>query len=794
MLLPLLAPFASAVQPPVITDTLYVGTIGWGPRRADSVRAYDTGSGELIFNVYDTLIAFDREKYWEFVPSLALNVPDRERITKTVSSTDVNVGDPTGSTWSDGSKCVGCVDYPPDGLSPGDIVYMREVSGKLRTWTVVSVTTVGSTVTVTFERYYYKFFIRQSPTIYFVNETGGVVDTFDIGDVEYSFERGLVQDQIGSPMWMFYKPLFDQMNSDAFDSNTTEPTAMTLAHLIDDAFEVNETEYSFTVNLGFAFPDIAFKQILSQTWASIVSKQFSLSIGCWNADLYTDSDGNGYPDWFAYWRHKSRSPYDTTGAYRYVGTGPYYVSVWNSVNKIVVLTRNPYYWQGWPAPGCDGYLETIQIRYIDDDDARIAGFKSGDLDVAAIPRAKMSVLVEPDVPPGDPLYDPYTNYVDVPVKTIKNIPTLTLDALHFTFTINNISAYVGSGHFPNGIPLNFFNNTHVRKAWAYAFNWSNYIRDAYYGEGMYRKNPLVYGLAPDYYNCTVPTYYESLAKAKEELEKAVFPGSGYANVWESGFELTIAYNTGNSQRQIACEMIANFFTTLSTYAGRTGSPFKVTVINLDWPIILDKFENYELPTWIIGWLADFADSDNWMRPYMHSGGDFSYFQNYTADNGYATPGPNTGLNKDQLIDLAIRTPDGEQRRIQYLDLQWIYYIDCPSVPLVQPTGRRWSQYWVKGWYNNALYPSQYYYHLWKHDTCWFDITGPTPGQYDGVCNARDITYLILHFNAKPPSPGHEEPKWVGTYGYGGVDPYGDRICNARDITWAILHFNHANKP
>jgi peptide/nickel transport system substrate-binding protein len=570
---------------------------------------------------------------------------------------------------------------------------------------------------------------------------------------------------------------------------------MTLAHLIDDAFEVNETEYSFTVNLGFAFPDVAFKQILSQTWASIVSKQFSLSIGCWNGDLYTDSDGNGYPDWWTTVRRKSRSPYDTTGAYRYVGTGPYYVSVWNSVDKIVVLTRNPYYWQGWPAPGCGGYLERIEIRYVEDDDARIAALKSGDFDVAAIPRAKMSVLVEPDVPPGDPLYDPYTSYVDVPIKTIKNIPTLTLDALHFTFTINNVSTYVGSGHFPDGIPLDYFNNSHVRKAWAYAFNWSNYLRDAYYGEGIYRKNPLVYGLAPDYYDSSIPGYYESLAKAKEELMAAVFPGSGYNNVWKSGFELTIAFNTGNTQREIACEMIANFFTQLSTYDGRAGPAFKVDVINLDWPTILDKFENFELPTWIIGWLADFADADNWVRPYMHSWGDFSYFQGYTVDNGWTqTLGPETGLDKDMLIDLAVRTPDGPERAKYYRDLQWIYYLDCPSIPLVQPTGRRWSQYWVRGWYYNALYPSQYYYHLWKHNTCWFDITGATPGQYDDVCNARDVTYLIMHFNARAPAPGFEDPKWVGTYGWGGVDPYGDRICNARDVTWAILHFNHRAQP
>jgi len=803
VLLAMLAPLAFSAQPPVITDTLYVGTIGWGPRRADPVRAYDTGSGELIFNTYETLIAFDKEKYWEFVPGLATNVPDRQIVTKTVTSTDVHLDDPTGSTWSDGSTCLGWVDEPMANLSAYDVLYMHEADDKYRTW-FVQTFAAGPPVTLTLWRSYYDFIIREED-IKFVDETGAVVGTFSYADAEYSLKRGLVQDQIGSPMWMYYKPLFDQMNSDFAASNTTEPTAMTLAHLIDNAIEmVSTSPPTLRINLGIPFPDIAFKQIMSQTWGSIVDKEFSLSIGCWKGDILTDSDGNGYPDWWDGYgytivpRRTSRSPYDQTGAYRFVGTGPYYVQVFDSVNKIVKLKRNPYYWKGWPAAGLGGYLENIEIRYIDSWDQREASFKSGDLDVCAVPRAFMSALVEPDPSPsnnyqaGDPLYDPYTNYVDVPIKTIKNIaPALALDALHFTFDVNPESTYIGSGHFPDGIPTNFFNNTHVRKAFAYAFNWSNYLRDAFFNEGVYRKNPLIYGLAPDYYNDTIPGYYESAQKAKEELQAADFGGT---NVWATGFRLTLTYNTGNDMRRIACEMLQTFFSSLSTYGGRTGNPFQIDIVEIDWNTYLDKFENFELPIWDIGWLADFADADNWVRPYMHSNGDFAYFQAYTVDNGWATPGPATGYDKDTLIDIAVKTPDGTTRARYYNDLQWIYYQDCPSIPIIIGTGRRWCQYWVRGWYYNAIYPSQYYYHLWKQDTCWFDISGSTPGHSDGVCNARDVTWLILHFNAKPPAPGFNDPKWVGTYGWGGVDPYGDRICNARDVTWAILHFNHANKP
>jgi hypothetical protein len=53
-----------------------------------------------------------------------------------------------------------------------------------------------------------------------------------------------------------------------------------------------------------------------------------------------------------------------------------------------------------------------------------------------------------------------------------------------------------------------------------------------------------------------------------------------------------------------------------------------------------------------------------------------------------------------------------------------------------------------------------------------------PPDYDGVCNARDITYLILLFNTKPGSPN-----WNPN-----ADINNDLIVNARDVTIAVLNF------
>jgi hypothetical protein len=54
-----------------------------------------------------------------------------------------------------------------------------------------------------------------------------------------------------------------------------------------------------------------------------------------------------------------------------------------------------------------------------------------------------------------------------------------------------------------------------------------------------------------------------------------------------------------------------------------------------------------------------------------------------------------------------------------------------------------------------------------------------PPVYDDVCNMRDVTYLILHFNTTPGSPNWDP----------NADVNDDGVCNMRDITIAILNFN-----
>jgi peptide/nickel transport system substrate-binding protein len=694
-------------------------------------------------------------------------------------------------------EIAGWIDNNPDGsVGTCDVLYIKEYDivnvlwdkiGQgillepvtVRTWHVLTVD--GGAYHL--HHYYYDFVMKTQPVINFVDETGQIVDNFDVYDAEYSFKRGLVQDPFGGPMYKFYKPLFDQMNSGYWNASNTE-NAIELAYLIKDAIEAMANNV-LRINVGIPFSDMSFKQILCGTWASIVSKEYSISMGCWNGELFIDANQDCIPDWFQLVTGTELSPYDTP-AKRYVGTGPYFVVLFEPALQLVVMQRNTLYWRGWPAPDRVGYLEYIDLEYIARFTTRASAFIACQLDICDIPRSNISYLLDPF---GEPRYPE--------VKTIKNIaPVYDLFSALFTFQVDPTSPFIGTGSYPNGVPPDFFNDIHVRKAFAYSFNHTEYLAGAWKNEAICRETPDVQCLTPDYYTYGPDppwTFDYNLGAAQAELMAT--------GVWNAGFTLTMTYPEGDDDALYACTMIQAFFIALSTYGGRVGPPFTVNIAALSRPTFENLFEERMLPICVMKWHANYADADDFKRAYMHSQGCLAYFQGYTAANGWdTTRGTNyPTLNKDQLIDLAVKTPDGPVRFKMYADLDYIYVTDCPSFPIAQPLERKWMKYWVKGWYYNALYPSDYYYYkLYKADACWADVTSITIGVPDGICSFRDIGYIALHLGVHAPDRHYSvpyDPRWApGTYGYGGCDVYGDRRVDMRDIGFAAIHFGHRSVP
>jgi hypothetical protein len=162
--------------------------------------------------------------------------------------------------------------------------------------------------------------------------------------------------------------------------------------------------------------------------------------------------------------------------------------------------------------------------------------------------------------------------------------------------------------------------------------------------------------------------------------------------------------------------------------------FHISVQEVAWgSTYLPQMVASMLPVFIIGWLADYPDPDNFVFPFMHSQGTFAAWQQYSNPT------------VDGLVESGINTPDGPARQQIYYDLQEIYFDDVPSVTIVQPLGRHFERDWVRGWYYNPIYPGFYFYHAWKAETHFGDADN------DGVVGVADSATVSASWTKPSPT-------------------------------------------
>lgn len=269
------------------------------------------------------------------------------------------------------------------------------------------------------------------------------------------------------------------------------------------------------------------------------------------------------------------------------------------------------------------------------------------------------------------------------------------------------SAYIGSGKLDgNGIPLDFFSDLNLRIGFCYAFDYDTYIQDGLNGFGVQRGSPVVEGLYG--FNPDAKMYEYDLVKAERYLKEA-WDGE----VWEKGFKFTVLYNAGNLPRKTACELLAEGL-------ARVNPLFQVSIQPLAWPTILGKiFGTRDMPLFQIGWLPDYPHADNFIFPFMATGGTFSHFQGYGSDE------------LDDQIAAAFQETDPVQQQAKYDALQQRYYDDAPGIMLCQPILRRYFTSHISGYYYNPC-TSAYIGRLidWsKADSGGGDIPFKNPGTF-----------------------------------------------------------------
>ena len=464
-------------------------------------------------------------------------------------------------------------------------------------------------------------------------------------DVRYSILRFMISDVSGGPSSLLLEPIL------GLTSTRNEKGEIILDFKeAEQAVQVDGGNVVITLKRPFA----PFLGVLAR-WGYIVPKKWVAENGGWDGTEQTWKKFNNFDKQNSYlFDHMN-------------GSGPFKLARWDNSARRLQLVANEDYFEGAPS------IKNIHMMTVSEGSMFRLMLETGDADISEIPpqfadqlRGKAGVVV----------YD--------------NLPRLRTDpVIFFTLDINTkANPDVGSGKLDGaGIPADFFRDEDVRKGFSYAFDYDSFLKEALGGRGTRAYGPAPEGLY--HYEESDPHYEFDLKKAEEHFKKA-----WGGKVWENGFTFTITYNTGSAQRQIAAEM-------LKRNVEKLNPKFKIDVRGVMWASFLEKTTARQMPMWVRGWVADYADAHNFYFSFMHSDGRYAFSQ------GYKNP------KADKLVAQAVAETNPQKRVALYKQLHRLVYDDAMQIYTIHPTGLWAMRESVKGFVDNPVYMGLYFYPMYK---------------------------------------------------------------------------------
>lgn len=518
-------------------------------------------------------------------------------------------------------------------------------------------------------------------------------------DVAYSFQRGLLYGGYHGPQWLLAEPFFgvgldditgivdDFASADDREALIANDPATLVAACETVKSKIVADDAAGTVTMTLAQPWGPFLATIAQTWGSVLDKDWAIANGAWDDSCDT---------WQNYYAEASETNPLTSVMN---GTGPFMLDHWTPGEELV-LVRNDNYWRE-PAQ-----LERVVIRNITEWGTRFAMMQAGDADYVEVPpenRSQMDALTGENCE-FDLAANAYKEceVVDdsLPFRRYIGRPGITRTDMFFVFDINPVTNYAGSQQLDgNGIPLDFFSDVNIRKAFAYCFDWDVYISDVFDGEAV--QSPVVPLAGMPGYQADMPVYSYDPAKCEEhfklaDVDKDGIPaGEDPDDVWEVGFRLQALYNQGNTTRQTVSEILAGNLAAVN-------DKFNVETVGLPWPTFLRTLRNAEGPYFVSGWLEDIHDPHNWYVPYLIG----------TYAGRQRMPDELKNQFRD-LINQGVSATDPAERQAIYEQLNQIFYDEVPTALLAVATSHGFFQRWVKGITLNPIFPGEYYYTIYK---------------------------------------------------------------------------------
>jgi ABC-type transport system substrate-binding protein len=324
-------------------------------------------------------------------------------------------------------------------------------------------------------------------------------DPLTAWDVYTSMIRTLlfVADSPGTAGWILAQ---DLLPGDGFATNATSYQNVTQAITVD-----NTTQ---TVTFHLLKPDPAFLDYIADPeGAAIVDYSWLVAHGAG----ITFSP----PGFVAYTNEGNEVDYNTYVQYNAMGSGPYMIKTF-LIGQSIVLAPNPDY---TPIAGIPGYNhtanDTIYIQWEKDAATALLIAESGQTDI-------VTRLPNYDYPIMAKLQS------EGKIKVV-SFTTLSINFFNYNFNINTTMLPTLGPQY--NIPQYYFTNLDVRRAFAYAFDYTNYIDnivgdDKYGADFAFHYTGIIPLGMPGYMNVTqllqadanVPTY--NLTIAKQYMEES----------------------------------------------------------------------------------------------------------------------------------------------------------------------------------------------------------------------------------------------------------------------------------
>ena len=388
-----------------------------------------------------------------------------------------------------------------------------------------------------------------------VNDDGTVTYTFKIrsdarwsdgkpvtaGDFVYSWQRLVTPETTAD-----YNYMIDSVvNANEIMAGDMDPTELAVSAPDDSTFVV-----TLTSDLPYFLEVCAFP-------ATFPVRQ----------DVTTKEDGTPNDQW-------------TFDVATYLCNGPYKLTAWNHNSEIVMEPNEQYYDAANLGP------DKITFKLMDDQNAMLSGFNSGDLDfIEDVPQAELpSLIASGDLKIVDYIGTYYVCYqtqkapFDDP--RVRQAFTLAVDR---TFIVDKVTQ-------AGQVPANGFVPAGVYDAAGSTGDDFRTVGGAYYS---------IEGDA-DY------SYEANCEKARELLADAGYPnGEGFPVV-------EYLYNTSDAHKAVA-EALQNMW--------ETELGVKVTLNNQEWAVFLQtrKDGNYSIAR--NGWIADYNDPMSFLDMWLTGGGN-----------------------------------------------------------------------------------------------------------------------------------------------------------------------------